>query len=83
MTVELYVVRDILNGFGQLMCETSEAVAKRNFSFAISNNDVMGFTPKDFDLYKVGFYDTTTGVIKPSAVPELVCRGTDVYLGGD
>lgn len=73
----LYSVRDVNVGWNQPFCETSDSVAKRGFAYAMNNNDIMGFVPQDFDLYRVGEFDPETGVISDE-LPILICHGTEV-----
>lgn len=80
MKAKLYSYRDNLVGFGPIMVETNEQTAIRGFGFAVNNaSGMMGFAPKDYDLYYVGEYDTDSGVIIPASVPALVVNGTSVF----
>ena len=81
MLVKLFSIRDKLAGFGQPMTDVSEATAKRNFAYAINNNDQLNFSPSDYDLYSVGEFDTDKGVFVPpeSGLPEFVINGSSVF----
>lgn len=69
----VYSVRDRLVGFGALLPDTSEANAIRNFAVSMRSNP----TVRDYDLYSLGEYDTSSGVIVPFPVPKLVISGVD------
>lgn len=81
MIYPVFSYRDTKVGFMPPVCDQSEAAAIRGFSFAInSENSIMGFSPKDFDLYQVGEFDTETGVLT-SIVPVQIASGIGVFNG--
>lgn len=78
MKFGVYAIRDSLAGFLTPVPEQSDAVALRNFSHAFASRDsVMHFRPEDFDLYKIGFYDTESGLLS-SCPPTMICAGSSV-----
>lgn len=80
MKTKLYSYRDNLVGFGPVMVENNEQTAVRGFSYAVNNaSGMMGFSPKDYDLFYIGEFDTDTGVIVSAPVPALVVNGSSVY----
>lgn len=83
MKVPFYSIRDKLAGFGYPTVDLNDQTARRNFAVAVNNPQVnsMSFAPGDYDLYKVGFFDTETGQILSleSGVPEFVVSGTSVF----
>lgn len=80
MKYPIYSYRDTKAGFGNPVCDMSDQTAIRGFSFAINNRDgLMNYAPKDFDLYKIGTFDTEKGVITPEQIPILVVSGSSVY----
>lgn len=80
MIVPITVIRDKLNGFGELMLSPNIPTAKRSFSYAVMNNNSMAFEPKHYDLYQIGNYDTEKGVIDAFTIPELILEGTNAYV---
>lgn len=83
MIFNVYSMRDELTGYIQPTFEQSDAVAMRNFSFAINRPDTIIFAnPKHFDLYRIGSFNTDTGEII-SIAPELVCTGLSVIERND
>lgn len=80
MKTKLYSYRDNLVGFGPVMVENNEQTAVRGFSYSVNNaSGMMGFAPKDYDLFYIGDFDTDTGVINPAPVPALVVNGSSVF----
>lgn len=83
MKVPFYSIRDKLAGFGYPTVDLNDATAKRNFAVAVNNPGVnsMSFAPGDYDLYKVGFFDTENGSILPTdtGLPEFIVSGSSVF----
>lgn len=82
MIVNVYCIRDVKTGFLTPTFEVNDAVAMRNFSHAVQNSDSILFSHcKDFDLYKVGTFDSDSGRLMPIELPILVMSGADVLRG--
>ena len=81
MKYPIFAVRDVHVGFNSPMVDTNENCAIRNFTYAINNpdNGIMHFSPKDYDLYRIGTYDTDSGFIDAEVVPVLVISGQSVF----
>lgn len=81
MKYPMYAVRDIKVGFNQPMTDINDNTAERNFAYAINNpaNGIMNFQPKDYDLYRIGIFETETGILEPETVPVLIVSGESVY----
>lgn len=82
MLYPVYCIRDVQVGFNNPMTDINDNTAKRNFTYAINNNSEMNFSAKDYDLYRVGEFDTSKGRLIPLEVPELIVTGQSV-LGAD
>lgn len=79
MKYPIFSVRDVKVGFGTPNIDQSEVSAIRGFSYAINNREgIMNYSPKDFDLYRIGEFDVDTGLIKAEKFPVLVVSGVDV-----
>lgn len=79
MKYPVYSYRDQLVGFGAPILEISDQTAMRGFSMQMNNpNDLKNFSPKDFDLYKIGIFDSETGYVEAEKIPVLICSGTSV-----
>lgn len=69
----IYVVKDEKVGFLQVMQDTNDATAMRNFEFAVTKADSMYAANKaDFRLYKLGAFDTLTAEIVLEPTPTLL-----------
>lgn len=80
LTYPVVSIRDNLTGFYPVNCEQSIESAKRNFSMAInSQSGVMGFSPADFTLFLVGYFNTKKGTIEPVYPIEQLVSGLEVY----
>lgn len=66
--------------------------AKRAFRLILSSNDLMKQNPSDFELYEMGNYDDTEGIMRPNyldakfdalqgetIVPKRLFKGGEVY----
>ena len=80
MKYPIYSYRDSKVGFGTPLCDMNDQSAIRGFAYAInSGNGVMSFSPKDYDLYKIGEFDTDKGIIIAEKIPVLIVYGTSVF----
>lgn len=80
MKYYLYSIRDKYRSFMQPMMDTSKEAAKRGFGVAINNGpQELGYAPSDFDLYKVGEFDSDSGEIKAVTPIEFICNGMEVF----
>ena len=79
MKYPVYSYRDsAAMAFGQPIVEQNEFTAIRGFKYAVNGREgVMNFSPKDYDLYKIGEFDVEKGELIP-IMPELVCSGMSV-----
>lgn len=78
MNLNIYSVRDLKASFGDVMMDVNDAVAMRNFQVACSReNTPLHVKGSDFELYRVGSFDTETGVITPED-KTLICVGKDM-----
>lgn len=79
MIYPLYSIRDNKTSFMAPQPAETEEQAIRNFSQLCNTpGSLMGFAPADFDLYKVGTFDTQKGVVAPSEPIQLVVSGASV-----
>lgn len=80
MIYPIFSIRDKYTSFMQPTIDQTKESAKRNFAYAINNNPgVMNFSPSDYDLYQIGFFDSESGVINPCVPVEFVCNGVEVF----
>lgn len=76
MKFEVYAVRDSLIGFGLPLLRDNDAVASRSFEYDISNNEIYKTRPQDYQLYKLGSFDTETGELEKCS-PVLIASAID------
>lgn len=77
MKYPVFAVRDVKTCFYPPQVNQNEEDAIRGFAMMINNpSGVIGFAPKDFDLYKIGTFDTEKGVIDPLTPIEYVVAGS-------
>lgn len=74
MNKEIYSLKDTKSGFLNPFYEVNEECAIRGISTAMSNtkNDVLYVCAQDFELWKLGTFDTTTGAITVDNGPTFV-----------
>lgn len=61
--------------------QTTVAQGVRGFTDEINSDPAksgLAKHPDDYDLFIIGHYDDTTGIIWPLELPELVVRGKDL-----
>lgn len=81
MIYGVYAVRDRLAGFAAPYLEQNDPMAMRGFERIILDRQSMpNFKPSDFDLCKLGTFDTDSGVISPSVPVLEVVSGQSLYL---
>lgn len=76
----VFSVRDIkADGFGVPMIYVNEQTAKRDFDYRIHNDKSMGFSPADYDLYKIGEMNSRTGKLTGIELPEFIINGGQLF----
>lgn len=79
MKYPVYSIRDQKVGFMAPRVEQSDQTMIRSFAYEINAREgIMNFSPKDFDLYKIGVFETEDGTFA-GHMPELVVNGSSVY----
>lgn len=81
LTVLIAVKDTAARFFNQPVFVPTPAVAQRSFSEAINdpqNDFYKHYT--DFELYEIGAFDASTGLLTPLPEPRLIVRGKDVRL---
>lgn len=77
MKYPVYAIRDVKTTFFPPQVAQNEEEAKRNFAMMVNNpSGVIGFAPKDFDLYKVADFDSMKGEVTPVTPIEFVVSGS-------
>ena len=60
MILNMYAIKDELNGFTSPIPFMSEELAKRYLKDQVLSNPTLSNTPKDFSMWHVGLFDTET-----------------------
>lgn len=77
MIFGVYAVRDRLTGFLTPTTDQNDAAAIRNFQFACDNTATLMYSnPLDYELCKVGTFDSDLGVLSPISPIEVLTNGT-------
>lgn len=82
MKLGIYSMRDRLTGYLQPSFDLNDAVALRNFEAAILQvrpGNLLHTNPEDYALYKLGDFDSDSGVITPMS-PLQIATGSAVIL---
>lgn len=77
MKYPMFAIRDVKTTFFPPQVNQNEEDAIRGFAMMVNNpSGVIGFAPKDFDLFKVAVFDTEKGVVEPVTPIEYVVAGS-------
>lgn len=71
MTVNLYAIRDKLNGFAPPVVMPNDETAKRWYNDMCSENPTIGNNKEDFAVHFIGKMNTETGLIIPAKKEQL------------
>lgn len=72
--MEIYSIWDRkLSQYGQLLLSQNVLAMSRELqSVLVGSKSMMDQYPEDFELHRIGLFDTTTGVLEVKARPEVV-----------
>lgn len=76
MKFGLYSINDSKTGFLQPRMDMNDASAMRSFGVDCKDLKVMNLNPADFDLYKIGVFDSDSGLIEPCIPPVFIASAT-------
>lgn len=79
MKKPVFAVRDVKTFFLSPFVEETDEAAIRGFAYSVvtQHDQILGFSPADFSLYKIGEFDTTTGCILAFPVPQHLFNAVD------
>lgn len=79
--MKIFSIKDVKIGFMNPFYQNSVDVAKRSFKNAVSDKRGNLYTIKDdLELWELGSFDETTGLIAPINSIEYIMGGKDVSL---
>lgn len=82
MKFGVYSLRDAKTGFLLPSFEISDAVAKRNLAHAVEVETGLLYTHgSDFDLYRLGEFDSDSGRLIPLEIPEFLVSVASIVEG--
>lgn len=77
MIYPVYAIRDVKTSFFPPQVHETEEDAIRGFAMMVNNpSGVIGFSPKDFDLFHVAEFDTKKGELVAVQPIEFVVTGS-------
>lgn len=76
----IFSIKDrAIDGYGDPFAQPSTQHAVRWFRDLINDASTpFAKHPDDYDLYTVGDYEETKGLLEPLKIPELIARGKDL-----
>lgn len=74
MILKMYALKDELNGFTSPIPFTNDEMAKRYLRDQFEANPTVKNSPKDFSIWRVGEYESETGVFKGEEKNVLIER---------
>lgn len=82
MKLGVYCIRDRKTGFMSPNVDMNNVSAIRNFEHACMRDDSLFYShPEDYELYKLGEFDTDSGVITASVEqPEFLVSASTIRL---
>lgn len=73
MTINMYSIKDELNGYTTPIPIANDELAKRYFKEQINTNTMIKNSKEDFSIWRMGRYNSETGEYK-NEVPQLIER---------
>lgn len=79
MKYGVYAIRDVYTGFLTPTIEINDLVALRNFEHACSHTESLFYSHvRDYDLYRIGEYNTEDGALVPLVPVQLIANGASL-----
>lgn len=81
MKMGMYAIRDAKTGYFAPTVEVNDFAAVRNFEHAVTNGDSLLFSHSDdFDLFKIGEYDSDSGLVSACSPHVHLVSGRSALL---
>ena len=70
---KVYAIRDVVaDKFFAPFIALNDDLAKRQFAFNfVDKSSIFAFSPQDFELYRIGFYDIDNGMLYSSNITKI------------
>lgn len=77
MKYGIYCIRDSKTGFLTPTADQNDQTAMRNFAHAAMQNNTLFYShPQDYSLFRIGVFDSESGIIEAFVAPEHICEAT-------
>lgn len=73
--MNVYAVRDVKSTFMSPVLGSNDAQAMRAFRAGMRSVPEFDVAPADFELYRIGEFDSDSGLLTPSVPPVWICSG--------
>lgn len=79
MTYDLFSVRDSKTDFFPPQMHASVGDAKRSLAMTVNTpGNMVSFSSKDFDLFRVATFDSQSGEVTPVFPAEFICSASSL-----
>lgn len=78
MKLGIYSIHDAHVGFMAPVTDMNDATAMRNFSVQVNTNETIKRHSLEFTLYRIGSFDSDSGLIEAEIPPELVANASSL-----
>ena len=84
MKLGMYSIYDKMTGYMAPSPQQNDEQAARAFAYDLNSPDMclIKANPEDFQLERVGFFDTDTGIIE-ACKPDVICTAVMVKKDGE
>ncbi len=80
MIYPVFSIRDLKGDFYSPRIDQNEVSAVRWFAQMVNTPDTtINFSPRDFQFFRIGDFDSESGRLIPLDLPQLVSSAIDVY----
>ncbi|QCS36580.1 nonstructural protein [Capybara microvirus Cap3_SP_469] len=70
----MYSLKDNLVGFNSITCSQNQSTILRDLKTVVNHSDSqISNNPSDYSLWYLGTFDTESGLIELTSMPEFVC----------
>lgn len=75
MIMNVYAVRDVKSTYMSPILGSNDAQAMRSFRAGMRSVPDFEVAPTDFELYRIGEFDSDSGLLTPCVPPVWICSG--------
>lgn len=78
MKLGIYSIHDAHVGFMAPVTDMNDVTALRNFSVQVNTNETIKRHSLDFSIYRIGTFDSDSGIIEAQIPPEIVANASSL-----